>query len=114
MAPGGSCPCCFPHRNPLPINPVEDELARDPSSIGGSHSGNTTPAPSCNPISDLDLILALISAPVLATILAPVPTDKLFKKFMEAYLELNQGPRHSPAERKQTLKAKCKIVNLIR
>ena len=46
------------------------------------------------------------SAPIFA--LAPTPTaiNELFKQFMKVYLETNQGPRQSPAERKQPFKAK--------
>ena len=104
MAPGRSRPCCSPHRNPPPIDPVEDELAKDPGSVGGPNSGSTSPAPSCNPIPGPDLVPALIPAPVLAPTPAAVTSDELLKKFMKAYLETNQGPKQP--ERKRTLKAK--------
>ena len=96
MAPGGSRPCCSLYQNLPPTDPVEDELARDPSPVGSPHSGDTSPAPSYNPT--LNLIPALISA--LAA------TDDLFKKFMKVYLEMNQRPKQPLAERKQSLKAK--------
>ena len=102
MAPGRSRPCRSPRRNPSPIDPIEDEFARNPGSARGPHLGSTSPALSCNPTLGPDLVPAL----VLALIPAPVFTDELFKKFMKAYLEMNQGPRQSPAERKQTFKAK--------
>ena len=104
MAPERFCPHCFPCRNPLPIDPVEDKLARDLGSVGGLNSGNTSPAPSRNPTPGLNLVLALIPTPVPALTPAPVASKELFKKFMKAYLETNQGSRQP--ERKQNLKAK--------
>ena len=104
MAHGGSRPHRSPRQNPPPIDPMEDELARDSGSIGGPNSGSTSLAPSHNPIPSPDLVPALIFTLVPAPSSAPFATDELFKKFMKAYLETNQGPRQ-PA-RKQTFKAK--------
>ena len=63
-----------------------------------------SPALSCNPTP------APVPAPALALPLVPIPaptaTNELFKQFMKAYLETNQGPKQPPAERKQSLKAK--------
>ena len=103
MALGGSRPRRSPYWNPLPIDLVEDELARDSSSVGSLHLGSTS---SCNPSPGPDLVLALIPVPVPAPTLPPVTTNKLFTKFMKAYLETNQGLRQLPAEREQTFKAK--------
>ena len=107
MALGGSRLCCSSHQNLL-IDFVEDELAKDPGSVGGPHLGSASLVPSCNPIPGPKLVLALISAPV------PAPTlpsfDKLFKQFMKAYLELNQGPRQPPTEGEWPLKAKVSEV----
>ena len=86
------------------MDPVEDELARDPGPVGGLHSGSISPAPSRNPIPGPKLVSALIPAPVPA--LAPPSSDELFRQFIRAYLESNQGPRQPPAEREQSLKAK--------
>ena len=83
---------------------VEDELAREPGPVGNPHSGSTSPAPSRNPSPGPKLVPALNPAPVPAPTPAPVASEELFKKFMKAYLETNQGPRQP--ERKQTLKAK--------
>ena len=85
---------------------MEDELTRDQCSVESLHSSSTSPALSCNPTPGLNLIPALIAAPLSAPTPTPVPIDKLFKKFMKAYLESNQGPRQHLAEREQTLKAK--------
>ena len=110
MAPGGSrprrSPRRSPRRNPPPTDPVEDELARDPGPDGGPHSGSTSPAPSRNPTPGPVQVPALIPAPAPA----PVSTDELFKKFMKAYLESNQGPKPPPAERERPLKAKVPEV----
>ena len=106
MAPGGSRPRRSPRRNPPPLDPVEDELAREPGPVGGPNSGSTSPAPSRNPTPGPDLVLALIPAPVPAS--APVASEELFKKFMKAYLETNQGPRQPECE--QNLKAKVSEV----
>ena len=104
MAPKGSRPCHSPCRNSPPIDPVEDEIARDPGPVGDPHSGSTSLVLSYNPTSGPELVPALIPAPVPTPTPAPVATNELFKKFMKAYLETNQGPRQP--ERKQTLKAK--------
>ena len=110
MAPGGSRPCRSPHRNLLFLDPVENELARDADPVRGSHSGSTSPAPSCNPTPGLDSVPTLVSAPIPALIPTPASVlaaiNDLFKQFMKAYLELNQRPRQPPAECKQPLKAK--------
>ena len=97
MAFGGSRPCRSPRRNLLLIDLVEDELARDPGWVKGPHLGSTSPALSRNSTSGPELIPALISAPVPAP--APLSSNELFKQFMRAHLESNQGPRQSPAER---------------
>ena len=114
MAPGGFRPCrflchslsCSSCRNSLPTDLVEDELARDPGPIRGSHSGSTSSAPSCNPIPGLDQVPAWI----LASAFAPAPINKLFKKFMKAYLESNQGPGQPLVECERLLKAKISKV----
>ena len=110
MAPGGSRPRRPPHRstrrNPPLTDPVEDELTRDPGPVTGLHSGNISPAPSYNPTLGPDQVSALIPALALVLASAPTLTDELFKKFMKAYLESNQGPRQPPAEREWSLKAK--------
>ena len=72
MASGDSCPCRSPRRNLPPINPVEDALAREPGLVGGPHSSSTS--------------------------FATVPTNKLFKNLMKAYLESNQEPRQPPVD----------------
>ena len=104
MALGGSRSCCSLCQNPPPIDPVEDELAGDPGSVGGPNSGSTSPAPSRNLTPGPNLILLLIPTPVSAPTPAPIAFDKLFKKFKKAYLETNQKPRQSECE--QTFKAK--------
>ena len=81
---------------------MEDELVRDPSLVGNLYLGSTSPTLSRNLIPGPDQVSALI----LALIPAPAFTDKLFKKFMKAYLESNQVPRQSLAERKWLFKAK--------
>ena len=106
MAPGGSRPRCSPRQNPLLIDSVEDELVRDPGSVGNSHSSSTSPAPSCNLTPGPDLVSAMILAPVPTLTPALVAINELFKKFMKAYLETKQGPKQPPAEREQSLKAK--------
>ena len=126
MASGGSRPRHSPCQNPPPIDPVEDELTRDPGSVGSPHLSSTSPTPSRNPTPGPDLVPALIPAPVFAQTPAPVlaqtpapvlawtpalvATNKLFKKFMKAYLKTNQGPRQPPVERKRTLKSKIPEV----
>ena len=87
MALGGSRLHCSPRRNPPPLDPVEDELARELGPVGDPHSGSTSPAPSRNltpgpkPVPVLNP--ALVPAP------APPSSNELFKKFMKVYLELN-------------------------
>ena len=106
MAPRRSRPCCSLYRNSSSIDLVEDELARNPGSVESPHSGSTSPALSRNPTPGPNLVFALIPTPVPAPTPAPVAIDELFKKFMKAYLKINQGPRQSLAEHEQTLKAK--------
>ena len=79
IASGASRPRHSPHRNPSPIDPVEDELARDPGSVEGPDLCITSLAPSHNPTSGPNLILALISAPVPAPTPVLTATDELFK-----------------------------------
>ena len=110
MAPGGSRPCRSPRRNSPPLDPVEDELAKEPGPVGGPHSGSTSPAPSRNPSPGPELVPALNPAPVPAPTPAPVASEELFKKFIKAYLETNQELRQPPEERKQTFKAKVPEV----
>ena len=104
MAPGGSRPCCSSCWNLLPLDLVEDELARDSGLVEGPHSGSTSPAPSRNPTLGPKVVPALIPNPV------PAPTlpsfDEFFKQFMKTYLESNQGPRQPPTEHEQSFKAK--------
>ena len=104
MAPGDSRPCRSPCQNLPPIDPVEDELARDLDLVGGLHLSSTSPTPSCKPNLGPKLVPALIPTPVSAP--TPPSSNKLFKQFMRAYLESNQGPRQPPVERKQSFKAK--------
>ena len=59
----------------------------------GSVSPFLSPVPSCNPILAPALVPALAPASVPALIPASVATNKLFKQFMKAYLEMNQGSR---------------------
>ena len=92
MTPKGSRPHRSPRWNFPPIDPVENELVRDPGSVGGPHSSHS-PVPARNPTSGPNLVPALIPALVPTPTSAPVPTNELFKKFMRAYLESNQGPR---------------------
>ena len=108
MAPGGSRPRRSPRWNLPSVDPVEDELARDPGPVGGPHSGSTSPAPSRNPSPGPELVSALIPAPVPTPVPAPAPlsSDELFKQFMRAYLESNQRLRQLLAEHKQSLKTK--------
>ena len=86
MASGDFCLCRSSRRN-LPIDLVEDELAKDPGPVKGSHLGSISPAPSRNPTPGLKLVPALIPAPVFAP--APPSSNELFRQFMRAYLELN-------------------------
>ena len=85
----------FPHRNFPPLNPVENELARNSGSVRGPHSGSTSPAPSCNPTPGPELVAALISAliPALVPFPTPLSSDELFEQFMRAYIMSNQGSR---------------------
>ena len=100
MVPGGFRPCRSPRRNLSPLDLVEDELAREPGPVGGPHSDSTSLAPSRNPTPGPKLV----PAPVPAS--APPSLNELFKQFMRAYLESNQGLRQLPAEREQSFKAK--------
>ena len=110
MAPGVSRPRFSPCQNLSPIDPIENELTRDPGLVGGLHSSSTSSALFRNPTLGPDLVPTLILAPVPAP--APVLSsfDKLFKQFMKAYLESKQIPKQPPAERKQSLKAKVPDV----
>ena len=87
---------------------MEDELARYPSSVRSLNSGNSSPDLSRNPTPGPNLVFTLISALVSALTSAPVATNELFKKFIKAYLETNQGPKQ--LEREQTFKAKVAEV----
>ena len=108
MAPEGSRPRRFPCRNPSPLDPVEDELTKEPGPVGGPHSGSTSPALSRNPIPGSKLVPTLNPAPIPAP--APPSSNKLFKKFIKTYLESNQESRQSPKERKQSFKVKIPEV----
>ena len=79
---------------------MKDELAKNQVPFQKSNFGSTFPrlALFCNP--------TLVPVPTLA----PLSSDKLFKKFMKAYLDFNQGPSQTLAERKQPLKAKVPDV----
>ena len=107
---GGSRSCCSPCQKSPPIDPLEDELTRNLGLVGGPHWGSISPASSRNPTPGPNLVLALISAPVFALPPTPVPTNELFKQFMKAYLESNQGPRQPLVEYKQHFKAKIPEV----
>ena len=104
MVPGSSRPPRFLCWNLFSLDPMKDELARDPGPVGGLLSGNTSSVPSRNPTPGPKLVLALIPAPV--PTLSLLSSNKLFKQFMRAYLELNQGLRQPPAERERSFKAK--------
>ena len=104
MAPGDFRPHRSPHQKLLLIDPVEDELVRGPGLVGGLHSGSTSLAPSCNPTLGPKLVSALIPALIPAP--TPLSSNELFKQFMRAYLESNQGPNRPPAERERSFKAK--------
>ena len=108
MAPGGSRPRCSPRRNLSTLDPVEDELAREPGPVGGPCSGSSSLALSCNHTPGPKLVLALNLDPVPAP--APPCSKKLFKQFMRTYLKSNQGPKQPPAKREQSLKAKVPEV----
>ena len=99
-------PYCSLYWNLPPIDPVEDELVRDPGQVEGFHSGSTSFVLSCNPTPGPTLVSALIPAPASA-----LPfSDELFRQFMKAYLESNQGPKQPPAERERSFKAKVPDV----
>ena len=66
-------------RNFSPIDPVEDELARDPSLAASLYLGNISFILSCNPIPGSALVSALISAPFPVPALALPSFDELFK-----------------------------------
>ena len=100
MALGGFRPYHFIHRNLPPLNPVENELARDPGPVGGSHSGSISHAPSRNSTPGPKLVLTLIPALILTP--APPSSNELFKQFIKVNLESNQRPKQSPAEHKQS------------
>ena len=74
---GGSRPCRFPCQNPPPLDPIKNELARDPGLVGGFHSDNSSPAPSRNPTPGPELVSALI--PDLVPALALPSSNELFK-----------------------------------
>ena len=90
MAPGRSRPRRFPCRN------------LSPSSISLSPGPNPSRHPTLGPAA----VPAPAPAPVHSPALASVATNDLFKQFMKAYLEMNQGPRQPPAERERSFKAK--------
>ena len=73
MAPGGSRPHHSSRQN---LPPTSASL-----SAGPALSRKPTPA------------LAPLPAPIPTSILAPATTNELFKKFLKAYLETNQGSR---------------------
>ena len=91
---------------------MEDELVRESGPVGGPYSGSTSPALSRNPTLDPELIPALNLAPIPALVPAPAPpsSNELFKQFMRAYLESNQGLKQPPTERERSLKAKVPEV----
>ena len=106
IALGSFRPCRSFCWNLLPIDPGEDELARDPGPARSPHSSSISSVPSRNLTLGPTLVPALI--PALAPAL--IPTDELFKQFMKTYLKLNQRPRQPLAERKQIFKAKVPEV----
>ena len=112
MAPKGSCSHCSPHRNLPTLDSVEDELARELGPVGGPHSGSTSSALSRNPTPGPELVPALNPDPVPTPVSAPAPpsSDELFKQFIRAYLESNQGPRQLSAECERFLKVKVPEV----
>ena len=85
---------------------MKDKLARDPGPVKRTHLGSTPLTLSRNPI------LGLTPIPILNLAPTPVPaaTNDLFKQFIKAYLEMNQGPKQPPAEPKQFFKAKIPEV----
>ena len=114
MAPRDSRPRRSPRyspcQNPPPTSLVEDELTRDLGPVGGPYLGSSSPAPSRNSTPGHDQVLALVPALANISALTPVPTNQLFKKFIKAYLESNQGPKQPPTKRKQLFKAKVPEV----
>ena len=80
------------HRNP-PLG-GEDELARGPPGAPTEDSNTPTHFP------------AVSRAPTPA----PPSINELFKRFMKAYLEFNQGPSQPPEERERPFKAKVPDV----
>ena len=106
----GSRPCRSSCQNLPHIDHIEDELTRDLGPINGFYLGNTSLALSRN----LNLGPALVPILILTLVPTLVPTllssNELFKQFMKAYLESNQGPRQLSAERKQFFKAKMPDV----
>ena len=85
---------------------MEDELARDSGLTDGFHFGSTSPAPCRNSTPGLAQVFTLILAPVPASASVLPSFDELFKQFMKAYLESNQGPRQPQVKGKQSFKAK--------
>lgn len=114
MALGSSCPCRFSCWNLLPIDQVGDKLVRDQGPTKDFHSSSTSLALFCNSTLGSALVFTLVSAPDLALTPAPdlaptlasVSSNKLFRQFIKAYLESNQGFSRPPAEREQSFKAK--------
>ena len=107
---GGSRLCCSPRRNLSPIDHMEDELARDLSPANASHLGSISLSPFCHPNLGSALIPTLIPAPV-PTPAPPLPFfNELFRQFIKAYLETNQGYKKPPINRKQSFKAKVPEV----
>ena len=84
MAPRSSRSHCFPCRNLPPIDPMEDELARDLGLVGGLHLSNTSSAQSRNPTPGPDLVPTLISTLVPTLTPALFSSDKLFRQFIKA------------------------------
>ena len=113
---GSSCPHCSLCRNLPLLDPVEDELAREPGPVGGPYSGSTSPAVSCNPTPGPELVPALNLTPIPTPVLAPAPhfSNELFKQFMRAYLESNQGPKQPSAECERSLNTKIPEVYYVK
>ena len=82
--------CCSPRRNSPPGGEDEGDPPEAPTK--GSHTPTHSPAVSWAP------------TPALPS------NDELFKQFMKAYLESNQGPSQPPEECKRPLKAKVPDV----
>ena len=114
MVLGSSCsrrfPCRFPRWNPPSTDSVENKFARDPGLVDGLYLGSISSTLSHNPTPSPNQVPVLI--PALAPAPAPVsvPTNELFKKFIKAYLESNQGLKQPLAERKRAFKAKVPEV----